>query len=599
MFPPDRPRGGRNIRSDSDAEAAIYYALQKRLGVGAGGHDTGEYIIFQGVKWFSTNPNGGHQPFREMDFLIVSRRYGLLIVEAKAAKISLQGRGGSHLNTISDAYFGQAKTLEVELTHFLLSAPLTCEHMASYRVGSAVWFPFSQHEWPHDERDTRKVPNTLILDCAALDNPEDALNRVFDYLGHRPAEVPLSDAAVQALIDTLDQTTLTMQARLAMRVPEAEEMIQQLTQEQSDILEALSDERWLRIPGAAGTGKTVLAYEKAFRLAREGKRVLLVCSNPALAEWLIEMRDRDGRPETALFDIFDLKALCARAPQRRPLALVEDEDAPEASRAAQAIGDLVRNWRREKKLYDAILIDEGQDFDQPLWRAFRQLLKEEKFGLFYVFYDVSQRERDGSWEPEMPGKTVYLPLVTNLRNTRHIFELVQRFYPERGKKPLRWRGAIGSPPVYIDPRDITSPLGETPEETALRRALYSLIEVEGIAPQDILIITCRPQRQSRTQEASQWYARGAEFSLGKHTIRRGASRVDGKIGLSTARAARGVERLAVILCDLDGVSRASVAYRDKLLYAAISRAKHQLIVLSSVQDLLGETPALRLAHARS
>ena len=115
MFPPDRPRGGRNIRSDSDAEAAIYYALQKRLGMGPDGQDTGEYIIFQGVKWFSTNPNGGHQPFREMDFLIVSRRYGLLIVEAKAAKISLQGRGGSHLNTISDAYFGQAKTLEDEI----------------------------------------------------------------------------------------------------------------------------------------------------------------------------------------------------------------------------------------------------------------------------------------------------------------------------------------------------------------------------------------------------------------------------------------------------------------------------------------------------
>jgi hypothetical protein len=601
MFPPDGPRGGRTARSEADAEGAIFDVLQARLGVDADGRDRDEYIIFQGVKWFSTHPNGAHQPFREMDFLIVSRRHGLLIVEAKAAKIALptrDSRSAHNLNVIREAYFDQAKTLENELTHFLLNAPLTCKHMASYRIGSAVWFPFSQHPWPRDEQATRKAPNKLILDSLDLRDPETGLLRVFEYLGHRPSAVPLSDAAIDALIATFDQTTLTMQARLAVRVPEAEQLIQRLTQEQYDILEALSDQRWLQIPGAAGTGKTVLAYEKAFRLAREGKRVLLLCSNPALADWLIEMRDRDGRPETSLFEIFDLKALCALAPQqRRPLALLDDDEPPEASRAGQAIGDLVRSWRRQRRpLYDAVLIDEGQDFDQPLWRSLRQLLRDEKAGLFYVFYDVAQRERDGAWEPDLPGRVGYMPLVVNLRNTRHIFDLVHRFYPERAKKQMRWRGATGAPPAYIDPREITAPPGEDPEETAMRKALDSLIEVEGIAPEDILIITCRPQK-SKVQQASHWYARGDEFTLGDYTIRRGAASIRGTIALSTARAARGVERLAVILCELEGLSAASSTYRDKLLYAAISRAKHQIVILSSEEELLGQAPALAVARS--
>ncbi len=536
-----------------------------------------------------------------MDFLIVSRHHGLLIVEAKGTPIALpQGRvrSGPNLNVVGEAYT-QATSLEDELTHFLSEAPLTCTHMASYRVGSAVWFPFTQHPWPRDDQVTKKAPNTLILDATDLQQPEAGLLRAFAYLGQQSSASPLSDDAAQALIATLDQTTLTMQARLSVRVPEAEKLIEQLTEEQYDILEALSDRRLLQIIGAAGTGKTVLAYEKGFRLAREGKRVLLLCSNPALAEWLIEMRDRDGRPETRRLDIYDLRALCALAtPQRGAQSPADDDEAPEASRAAQAINDLVRNRRQEKQpLYDAVLIDEGQDFDQPLWRSFRQLLRDEKAGLFYVFYDVAQRERDGAWEPDMPGRVGYLPLVVNLRNTGRIFELVQRFYPEREKKQMRWRGDIGTPPTYLDPREITAPPGEDPEETAMRRALHALIEVEGIAPENVLIITCRPQRKSKAQDASHWYARGEEFALGRHVIRRGAARVKGKVGLSTARAARGVERLAVILCELDGLGKAGETYRDKLLYSAISRAKHKLVVIGSAAQLLGGRPTHEGARA--
>jgi hypothetical protein len=273
----------------SNAEWRIFEALCLQLGVtndSHGAHDTDEYIVFHGVKWFSTQENGGSQPYREMDFLIVSRRHGLLIVEAKAAKIALStGRGvrnATNLNVVHDAYFDQAKTLEDELTRFLAEAPLTSRHMASYRIGAAVWFPFSQ-PWPRDDRTTRGVPNTLILDSVDLGDPGAGLLRVYDYLGQKNGSTTLSDEAIDALIATLNKATLTMQARLSVRIPGAEERIDQLTLDQYEVLEALSDFPRLEVRGAAGTGKTVLAYEKAFRLAREGKRVLYLCSNPALS----------------------------------------------------------------------------------------------------------------------------------------------------------------------------------------------------------------------------------------------------------------------------------------------------------------------------
>ena len=49
-----------------------------------------------------------------------------------------------------------------------------------------------------------------------------------------------------------------------------ERRIAELTAEQFEILQALARYPRLAISGAAGTGKTVLAYEKARRLAAQG-----------------------------------------------------------------------------------------------------------------------------------------------------------------------------------------------------------------------------------------------------------------------------------------------------------------------------------------
>jgi len=600
MFPPDEPRGGRNVRPESAAEEAIYEALRSWLRGDAVAGD--EYIIFQGLKWFSNRPNGAREPFREMDFLIVSRRYGLLIVEAKAAKIALQGKGGgksSNLNTAHDAYFEQAKTLEDELTHFLAEAPLTCKHMAAYQIGSAVWFPFSQ-PWPRDEKSTRGVPNMLILDSVDLERPQAGIERTFAYLGLTDRSAWLSDEAVDALIETLNQTTLVMQARLSVRIPGAEERIHQLTLEQYEALEALSDYPRLEVRGAAGTGKTVLAYEKAFRLAREGKRVLYLCSNPALSSWLVHMREREReqRPEDAKFDIYHLEALCALAPRRGapPLVRTGDEGL-DTSRAVQAINEVAREWRKSKdRLYDAILVDEGQDFDTPLWRPLQQLLKDQRAGLLYAFYDPAQRERDDRWSVDLSGKAVIHPLVINMRNTQAIFSLIQGFYPEPEHKPTICRGEVGAPPVYLDPLDMRLVNGDEREDAALRKALHELIEVERLHPEDVLIITCRP-RASEQYQPSRLYRGAGDRVFGAYTIAQSPDIDEGKIALSTIRSARGLERPAVILCELDGLRSArSQKHRAKLLYSAISRAKHKLVVIGSEAQLLGLEPAREVAR---
>ena len=118
------------------------------------------------------------------------------------------------------------------------------------------------------------------------------------------------------------------------------------------------------ICGSAGSGKTFLVLEKARRLAEEGREILVVCFNVRLAEWL-----REATAKMPSVSVFSFHELClhliqlARMPKPRPDPLGDCDayfryELPDAM--LQAI-DLI------SKRFDAILVDEAQDFDAVWW----------------------------------------------------------------------------------------------------------------------------------------------------------------------------------------------------------------------------------------
>lgn len=70
------------------------------------------------------------------------------------------------------------------------------------------------------------------------------------------------------------------------QVERAESEQLRLTEEQYQFLDALEGNDRLVVEGAAGTGKTLLALEAARRAAAQGKRVLLLCYNRLLGQWI-------------------------------------------------------------------------------------------------------------------------------------------------------------------------------------------------------------------------------------------------------------------------------------------------------------------------
>src|SRR6266566_7984041 len=147
--------------------------------------------------------------------------------------------------------------------------------------------------------------------------------RALDYWDGRYSqqETPLGQDGLKQLISMLGNQWVIRPA-LWRQFDEEGRQLMQLTKQQYAILDSLNRHRRVLILGFAGSGKTLLAVEKATRLARQGFRVLLTCYNRQLA---IDLRKRLGlksRPGHDL-DIFNFHDLCMKLAQKAHVRLPE------------------------------------------------------------------------------------------------------------------------------------------------------------------------------------------------------------------------------------------------------------------------------------
>ena len=84
-----------------------------------------------------------------------------------------------------------------------------------------------------------------------------------------------------------------------------------LTKEKMGVLDFVRSHRRVAMRGGAGTGKTVLALEKARRLANDGFQTLLTCDNRQLADHLARLC-----AGTANLDVMSFHQLCHRRVER-------------------------------------------------------------------------------------------------------------------------------------------------------------------------------------------------------------------------------------------------------------------------------------------
>ncbi len=548
--------------TQSSAERRLYEAFMREL--------SDDWTVFHHVK--RTGKIDGRLQDGEADFVIVHPSLGVLVLEVKGGRIHFDENAGRYWSTdhsgvahdIGDP-FEQAMTNKRRLISLIRSRPGWPNALVIF--GHAVAFPDMVVEdyWlrPNANRD-------IILDHSSLLKLEEWLRHVLNY-SRGTSEIPPGHEGVAALEHLLGQSGYIRDPLLAERVGMDEHYLCQLTEDQYDVLIGLDRNRRAIIRGGAGSGKTVLAVEKARRLAQDDElKVLYTCFNEALADCIGK-----GLDNRNLFDVFSYYSLVKYWGRQAGLSVPEDYTSITDRQMffeKTLPNFLLEAIDRAGPQYDAIVLDEMQDFNQKWWDSLFFLLYDSEGGIFYAFGDDQQRifpsPRSQKYVSEAPGFMEY-DLSCNCRNTRTIAELTSRFY--QGQHLPKTKGPEGMPVEIIAYKTYPQMCDH------LRRILHRLISEGHLSNQDVVILTPRHSRKSEDLPGPP--SEIADLRLGNFQLSGNLPLEPMQVFTKSIYSFKGLERPVVIISEID--DQIAEDKLQTLLYAAISRAKSHLILLVS------------------
>lgn len=536
-------RGAGSDDTTSDAELELYEKFEKL---------SDKFTVLHAVKWFARALG----TVGEIDFLIAHPEHGVLIMEVKGGAITLdRGRWYStsvtgRVNEIKDPC-EQAERNRRAMGEWLANDPRT--KGIPFALFPAVALPDSAVEG-HIRPDCTQ---DIFVDITHLDDLEGRLLQIFAYwkthadmsnsaMGGKPA--------VNALIDLLVPSR-KLQPRIADIFERERRKIEELTQQQFMILRLLRMQRRASIVGGAGTGKTMLAMEKAQQLINEGNRVLFLCFNQELKQWL----ESTLRHENLMVATFHgmVGHVLHWAGVRKPPGDFFSQAADILSDATQAL-----QAQESDKLFDAIIVDEGQDFEDTWWIPLPDLLKDPKNGIFYVFFDDNQRIY--TQISNIPMSTEPMFLSDNCRNTQHIHTRLTPYMWDRHETVCL--GPEGRPVEVI--------AADTPQAArkALQSLLHRLVNEDGVPTQEIIVLTAASEKRSNWKKDD----RLGNFILSWFLD----TEMDQAIRVHTIHSYKGLENAVVILTELDLTSREEIV--SQLVYVGLSRARHHAVVIGAL-----------------
>ncbi|MCZ2804864.1 NERD domain-containing protein [Modestobacter sp. VKM Ac-2983] len=405
------------------------------------------------------------------------------------------------------------------------------------------------------------APRWLVIDSTETAH---AAGRISSALRRTEEEqdAPTPDD-VELLVDCLAGTAIP-QADLVADLAEREAACDLLTHAQAKVLDYLSGNPRVEIRGGAGSGKTWLAIEKARRLTADGQRVALMCYSRGLAEYLRRrVLTLPARQRPAYVGTFhNLGISWGVAPGS------DDDSSYWEQQLPETMASLAEGLPVEER-FDAIVIDEAQDFAESWWPAVLAALRRPDDGCLYVFSDEGQRVFARQGRPTVPLIPIELP--ENLRNTKQIAGTFSSLAPAQ----MRIRGGSGVPVRFL-------PCAAEDAISVADDAADALLD-EGWPPESLALLTTysrhpvQVERQAAGQDAY-WATYWDDDDLFYGHV----------LGF------KGLERPAVVLA-VNGF-RSEERARE-MLYVGLSRARDLLVVcgdLEAIRRVGGEAVARRL-----
>ena len=528
--------------SPASREDDIFDSLQNKL--------SDDYYVFHSFK-LAELKNGTWRE-REIDFVIYNKSKGLLFIEAKAGKVFCDKGQWKYQSGIDmKDPFKQADNGKWEFYNKLYSKQKDVKDPITNRCKMlhAVWFPSICRKQLDSYVLPQNASREIILTKEDLDNgPQATIEKIFNIQIRDgfPMLNTITDADDKYLMNNFLCPEFKIIPPKSFVLDKKRKHFDAMIEEQYGLLNYLEYQRNAVINGAAGTGKTMIAVEKARRHAENGESVLFLCFNIKLKEFL-EKAYPINNVSYYTIDGFACKMCSTGIPDYNYLQ------------------DVLYEYYDEKKYkdfpYTHIIIDEGQDFGQKkihsneIFSLLESIVLLKETGTFYVFYDKMQLIQADDIPDYIKNADCKLTLYKNCRNTKRIAETSFKVFDKKQKPKLFDAALSGNMPFvkFID-------------STNYREALDKEIGksfADGIT--DIQILCCSNSGKCEYDA----FVKNEQYITKKGKM----------IPYTTCRKFKGLEAEKIILV---GVNKDSIFDNEKMFYVGASRAKLELTVLASM-----------------
>lgn len=538
-----------------DSEIRVFEELSKL---------SDEYVCVWSVPWAD---NELRHRTGEVDFLIIHPKFPLTVLEVKGGKLSCQHGKWSRLigNTpeVADSPIDQAYKNREVLVQKILKMPgiqskdfmpsaavvvLTDTSRASL-VGDPAFYHFvlTIEDFANFRE---RLEKTMATPTQNLNRFGTGIGQTrVDFLHKMFSVIPSFQVPLRSLME-LDNA-----------------LIERLSVDHYLTLNQLSSERKVVINGGAGTGKTVLAVQKAIREAQSGRKTLLVCYNEILAANLAKQ-----------------VASCPAQIKRNLVSMTYHQLCKEICKTTNEIPSGEREKPKEfyeelefnaeyislneegiQQKFDSIIVDEGQDFRESWWKVLESIRAEHLEGHFWIFKDDFQNVQHGGNFPLQGFFNFHL--LKNFRNSREVFKLIKNSRLNRfidGTMAVGPSGAECHVIAALSPDDLRNKLAAK---------IRKLIDVEKIPASEIVILTGKSLENKENILCGQTHLNGIPLS-------RSAQGNDKQVMVETVRKYKGLENKFVLLLEVDENDEAKFEKNEQLVYVGASRAMTALTIFA-------------------
>lgn len=497
----------------------------------------------------------------EADFLIIWPERGILVLEVKGGKIRFDHDTMQWYSTnyygkefqIKDPFKQASKNLHAIET--IIKKKAFSNRSLPFAYGYAVCFPdlvYKGGSAPGSDPNIVIDLSDFLTNSSFSDSISNALNKWNRTAS--PRQITKED---KRQIERAISPEFKLVALMSRQIANQEEQLVRLTDEQHRVLEFCQHNKRVAIEGVAGSGKTLLALSQARFYAEQGLSTLLLCYNKALANWLRE-NIPDELKELIQVNHFHglVSELCRQCGQAfNPKKSAEFWSVEAADLLSDALA-VLPGFR-----FDALVVDEAQDFLPEWWLVLDELNRDGSEGPLFVFYDP----RQVLFQPKecIPDMEFGGSLPTNCRNTCEISKKCGEIISEEIKNhPLAPQGEKLE--FVINPSALM--LGQ-----AIEAKLKDLLLNQGLDPSQIAILS--PYKKAEP------LAKIKAMNKLELSDDLAAWRKNRCILHTTIRSFKGLEADVVILM-LPGKPSDDSLFTKADYYVACSRAKHVLAVFS-------------------